>query len=192
MRPCGRPSGRWRPAIHPHRPHEIVDRAGRHTLDISLLDHRRERLLRHAPRLQKAGKVAAPPELRDAQLHRAGARLPQPIALAVAVIEPIGMPLAMRRSRSIDARQSAADRRPSSSPEACSVVEERLRFVARILEGETMSDVCRSFGISRKTGYKIFNRYKESGLEALTDRSRRPVRYANQLPEQIETLIVRC
>src|SRR5690606_33829751 len=33
-------------------------------------------------------------------------------------------------------------------------------------------------------------RYKESGLEALTDRSRRPVRYANQLPGAIETLIV--
>jgi transposase InsO family protein len=76
--------------------------------------------------------------------------------------------------------------------EECSVVDERLRFVARILDGETMSDVCRSFGISRKTGYKIFNRYKESGLEALTDRCRRPVRYANQLPEQIEDLIVRC
>jgi transposase InsO family protein len=73
----------------------------------------------------------------------------------------------------------------------CSVVEERLKFVARILDGEAMSDVCRSFGISRKTGYKIFNRYKESGLEALTDRCRRPVRYANQLPDQIETLIVR-
>src|SRR3974390_881094 len=53
-------------------------------------------------------------------------------------------------------------------------------------------DVCRSFGISRKTGYKIFSRYKAQGLEALTDRCRRPVHYANQLPEQIETLIVRC
>ena len=53
-----------------------------------------------------------------------------------------------------------------------------------------MSDVCRSLGISRKTGYKIFNRYKEQGLEALTDRCRRPVRYANQLPPQIEGLIV--
>jgi transposase InsO family protein len=53
-----------------------------------------------------------------------------------------------------------------------------------------MSDVCRSFGISRKTGYKIFNRYKQEGLEALCDRSRRPVRYANQLPGQIERLIV--
>jgi len=71
-------------------------------------------------------------------------------------------------------------------------MEERLRFVARLLEGESMSEACRSFGISRKTGYKIFNRYKESGLEALSDRSRRPVRYANQLPMQLEQMIVRC
>src|SRR3981189_3417943 len=74
---------------------------------------------------------------------------------------------------------------------ASSVMEERLRFVARLLDGEAMTDVCRDFGISRKAGYKIFGRYKEHGLEALNDRSRRPVRYANQLPAQIETLIVR-
>ncbi len=73
-----------------------------------------------------------------------------------------------------------------------SVMDERLRFVARLLEGEGMSEVCRSFGISRKTGYKIFNRCKEDGLEALTDQSRRPVRYANQLPEPVEAMIVRC
>ncbi len=72
-----------------------------------------------------------------------------------------------------------------------SVMDERLRFVARLLDGEQMSLVCREFGISRKTGYKIFERYKDHGLEALTDRSRRPVRYANQLPQQIESLIVR-
>ena len=70
-------------------------------------------------------------------------------------------------------------------------MEERLRFVARLLEGERMSDVCRSFGISRKTGYKIYNRYKAEGIEALCDRSRRPVRYANQLPAQTEAMIVR-
>jgi len=74
---------------------------------------------------------------------------------------------------------------------ACSAMEERLRFVARLLDGEGMSDLCREFGISRKTGYKIYNRYKDEGLEALTDRSRRPVRYANQLPEPIERMIVR-
>jgi transposase InsO family protein len=73
-----------------------------------------------------------------------------------------------------------------------SVMDERLRFVARLLEGEPMSHVCLEFGISRKTGYKIFGRYKEHGLEALTDRSRRPVRYANQLPSQIEAAIVRA
>jgi len=74
----------------------------------------------------------------------------------------------------------------------CSVMDERLRFVARLLDGEAMTDVCREFGISRKTGYKIFDRYKEHGLEALSDRSRRPVRCANQLPAQIEGLIIRC
>jgi transposase InsO family protein len=72
----------------------------------------------------------------------------------------------------------------------CSVMDERLRFIAKLLDGESMSEVCREFGISRKTGYKIFTRYRQSGLEALSDRSRRPVRYANQLPPQIETLIV--
>ncbi len=71
-------------------------------------------------------------------------------------------------------------------------MDARLRFVARLLEGEAMTDVCREFGVSRKTGYKIFDRYKEHGLEALTDRSRRPVRYANQLAPQIEQLIVAC
>src|SRR3982074_3603727 len=75
--------------------------------------------------------------------------------------------------------------------EASSVMEERLRFVARLLDGEAMTDVCRDFGVSRKTGYKIFDRYKEHGLSALSDRSRRPVRYANQLPQQVESLIVR-
>ena len=46
---------------------------------------------------------------------------------------------------------------------ASSVMEERLRFVARLLDGEAMTDVCREFGISRKTGYKIFDRYPASG-----------------------------
>jgi hypothetical protein len=44
-----------------------------------------------------------------------------------------------------------------------SVMEERLRFVARLLKGEAMSSMYREFSISRKTGYKIFNRYKAFG-----------------------------
>jgi hypothetical protein len=72
----------------------------------------------------------------------------------------------------------------------CSKVDERLRFVARLLEGEKMAVLCREFDISRKTGHKIFNRYRECGLEGLTDRSRRPYRQANRLAFQIEALIL--
>ena len=69
-------------------------------------------------------------------------------------------------------------------------MDERLQFVARRLAGEAMSDLCREFGISRKTGYKIFDRYQACGVEGLTDRSRRPYRYANQLPFQVENYIL--
>ncbi|MEM6812711.1 MAG: helix-turn-helix domain-containing protein, partial [Pseudomonadota bacterium] len=70
------------------------------------------------------------------------------------------------------------------------IMDERLKFVARLLSGEKISPLCREFGISRKTGYKIYNRYKECGLEGLNDRSRRPYRHANQLPYQIERAIL--
>jgi putative transposase len=70
-------------------------------------------------------------------------------------------------------------------------MDERLRFVARLLEGDSMSKVCREFGISRKTGYKIFNRYKDSGIQGLEDRARSPYRHANKLPFQIERSILR-
>lgn len=73
----------------------------------------------------------------------------------------------------------------------CHVVDERLRFVARLLEGDTMTAVCEEFGISRKTGYKSFERYKDVGVRGLVDRSRRPYRHANRLPPAVETLIVR-
>jgi transposase len=57
-------------------------------------------------------------------------------------------------------------------------MDERIKFVARLLDGENMSAVCREFGISRKTGYKIFNRCKDFGLAGLQDRTRRHHRYA--------------
>lgn len=69
-------------------------------------------------------------------------------------------------------------------------MDERLQFVARRLAGEGMAELCREFGISRKTGYKIFDRYQECGVQGLTDRSRRPYRYAHQLPFQVENYIL--
>src|ERR1700730_9278669 len=73
----------------------------------------------------------------------------------------------------------------------CHVMDERLRFVARLLEGEKMAPLCAEFGISRKTGYKIYDRYKDCGVGAFSDRTRRPHRQANRLPAPIEATIVR-
>ncbi len=70
-------------------------------------------------------------------------------------------------------------------------MDERVKFIARFLEGEKVARLAEEFGISRKTAYKIIDRYEETGLQGLTDRSRRPYRHANQLPFQIESLIVR-
>jgi putative transposase len=69
-------------------------------------------------------------------------------------------------------------------------MDERIKFIARLLDGEKMSALCREFGISRPTGYKIYNRYKALGLQGLEDRSRRPYRHANQLPYQVERTIL--
>jgi hypothetical protein len=43
----------------------------------------------------------------------------------------------------------------------CNIVEERLRFIARLLDGEKMAGLCREFGIARKTGdfvYRLFDK----------------------------------
>src|SRR5271170_8148408 len=72
----------------------------------------------------------------------------------------------------------------------CQKMDERLRFIARLLEGEKMAALCREFDISRQTGHKFYKRYKDLGLEGLTDRSRRPYRQANRMPERVELLIV--
>lgn len=69
-------------------------------------------------------------------------------------------------------------------------MDEKIRFVARYLDGEKIAVLCREFGISRVTGHKIIERYRDSGMEAFTDRSRKPYRQANQLPFQVEKLIL--
>lgn len=68
-------------------------------------------------------------------------------------------------------------------------MDEKLKFVARLIEGEKMAQLCREFGISRKTGYKIWDRYKECGISGLPAQSTKPHKQANRLPMQIEKLI---
>jgi transposase len=39
-------------------------------------------------------------------------------------------------------------------------MNEKVKFVARLLDGERMSDLCKEFGISRKSGYAINKKYE--------------------------------
>ena len=71
-----------------------------------------------------------------------------------------------------------------------SVVEERFAFVRRLEAGESMSELCREFSISRKTGYKIYRRFKEEGPEGLGDESRRPHISPHKTSPEVEALIV--
>ncbi len=73
--------------------------------------------------------------------------------------------------------------------ETC-VVDERMRFVLALEAGEeSMSAVCRRFGISRRVGYKWLGRYREAGVAGLADRSRAPL----QSPQAISpTAAERC
>jgi transposase InsO family protein len=71
-----------------------------------------------------------------------------------------------------------------------SVMDEKLKFIARYLEGESISSLSREFGVSRTTGHSLVKRYREMGSEALVAQSRAPKRYANKLPIQVEALIL--
>src|SRR5262249_55735400 len=57
--------------------------------------HGGERLLGHAAGLQEAREVGALAQLRDAQLNRAGAGLPDPVTVAVALGQTLGILLAI-------------------------------------------------------------------------------------------------
>lgn len=73
----------------------------------------------------------------------------------------------------------------------CNVMDERMKFIVRKLEGEKMSELCNEFGISRVTGYKIWDRYNNVGPDGLYDRSRAPKRSPSRIAPQIETLILK-
>jgi transposase InsO family protein len=72
----------------------------------------------------------------------------------------------------------------------CGPVSERMQFVVRLRAGERMAELCREFGISRKTGYKILDRFERNGTKGLFDVSRRPQRLAKQLPKVMKELFL--
>ena len=74
--------------------------------------------------------------------------------------------------------------------ETCAMTE-RMKFVALVEEGdETIAALCRRFGISRKTGYKLLARYAAEGVDGLCDRSHAAHHHPHAVSEIIESRIV--
>ena len=70
-------------------------------------------------------------------------------------------------------------------------MNERMEFIGLYRRDEwSMAELCREFGISRKTGYKWVARSTRHGVAGLTDRSRAPRRHPNAVPAEIEEKIV--
>src|SRR5215469_11139603 len=71
------------------------------------------------------------------------------------------------------------------------VGKQRVEFVVRAQRGgEPLVQLCREFGISRPTGYLWLRRYREGGVEAIAERSRRPHRSPTQTAPELEVHIV--
>ena len=70
-------------------------------------------------------------------------------------------------------------------------MDERIRFVLECeQEMETMSELCRAYGISRETGYVWLRRYRQGGVEAMREFDRAPLRHPNQTAEEVEEAVV--
>lgn len=73
------------------------------------------------------------------------------------------------------------------------VVNERVKFVAAAQSGRwTRTELCERFGVSRKTGYKLLERYRAAGVDGLRDRSRAPWTQPNQVSPELEAAILRA
>lgn len=70
-------------------------------------------------------------------------------------------------------------------------MEERYRFVQEYRSEEaSLAELCRRYGVSRKTGYKCIERYELSGLDGLRDQSRAPEHHPNEIsPEIIDAVL---
>src|ERR1700678_462979 len=71
------------------------------------------------------------------------------------------------------------------------VREQRVRFVVAALRRErSFSSLCREFEISRPTGRLWLERYRAGGVEAIAERSRRPLHSPRQTPPELEQRVV--
>lgn len=71
-------------------------------------------------------------------------------------------------------------------------MREKVNFIFAYLNNmeDSFQSLCTRFNISRKTGYKYINRYKEEGIDGLKDHSRTPHTLINRLSLEVEERIL--
>ena len=67
--------------------------------------------------------------------------------------------------------------------------DQRVSFVIRASRGESVSSLCREFGISRPTGYVWLKRFAAGGVAGVEEQSRRPLASPGQTPSVIEARV---
>jgi transposase len=72
-----------------------------------------------------------------------------------------------------------------------SVMDQKREFVVfAAAEGTNVRELCRRFGISPTTGYKLLERYRERGLAGLIEQSRRPKASPLRTPAAVEAQVL--
>lgn len=72
-----------------------------------------------------------------------------------------------------------------------SIMSQRLEFCILASKPESnLSDLCRRFNITRRTGYKWLKRFLEEGMLGLEDKSKRPDNFPNQVAPYIDQYVV--
>lgn len=70
-------------------------------------------------------------------------------------------------------------------------MDQKIHFISDYLRQQsTFTTLCERYGISRKTGYKLIQRYRQDGLDGLQERSRRPRSHPAQTPYVIRQAII--
>ena len=86
---------------------------------------------------------------------------------------------------------AAYQKEAAMSWKVISLMSQRIEFVKLAMQqGANISELCRRFGISRKTGYKFINRYQKEGVKGLKNRSNRPEFSPNRTDPYIEHMIL--
>jgi len=70
-------------------------------------------------------------------------------------------------------------------------MDERMEFAMRATNCGNFGELCREYGISRKTGYKWRDRFVSRGMEGMSEESRRPHRHSEALGEEVVCRMVR-